>query len=115
MFLTLIVVELNLYLVSMSLQISSSGICKLADFGCSRDLGRMEKGDLTSAARTRKKSIPVGTPGFMAPELLRSIDPSVKSDVFSFGIFMWQLLAKERMPFPGLHMHTIMFKVSYRD
>jgi len=98
----------------MTLQISSGGICKLADFGCSKDLGRIEKGGLTSAA-TRKKSIPVGTPGFMAPELLLSIDPSVKCDVFSFGIFMWQLLAKERMPFPGLHMHTIMFKVSYRD
>ena len=72
----------------------------------------MEKEHLTSAARTRKRSIPVGTPGFMAPELLLSVDPSAKSDVFSFGIFMWQLLAKERMPFPGLHMHTIMFKVS---
>jgi serine/threonine protein kinase len=103
--------DLNLF----TFQISSSGICKLADFGCSKDLYKMETEQLTSAARTRKRSIPVGTPGFMAPELLLSVEPSVKSDVFSFGIFMWQLLAKERMPFPGLHMHTIMFKVSYRD
>jgi len=34
----------------------------------------MEKGDLMLAAKTCKKSITVGTPGFMAPELLLSIN-----------------------------------------
>ena len=52
-----------------------------------------------------------GTPGFIAPELIQNCSPTFKCDVFSFGIMMWQLLAKESMPFPGMHMHTIMFKV----
>ena len=57
------------------------------------------------------KSWLAGTPGFIAPELIQNCSPTFKCDVFSFGIMMWQLLAKESMPFPGMHMHTIMFKV----
>jgi len=47
----------------------------------------------------------------MAPELIQNQSPSSKSDVFSFGILMWAILAKQSLPYPGLHMHTILFKV----
>lgn len=87
--------------------VSSNGLCKLADFGCSIRTTAIQ-GD---SGKTKKKMYLVGTPGFQAPELLQNFDPSPKCDVFSFGILMWQVLSKERMPFPGLHMHTIMFKV----
>jgi serine/threonine protein kinase len=59
----------------------------------------------------KKISFVKGTPGFMAPELRKNTFPTTACDVFSFGILMWQVLSKETMPFPGLHIHSIIFQV----
>ena len=39
------------------------------------------------------KRFPAGTPGYMAPELLEGVSPSAKSDVFSIGWLLYDLLA----------------------
>ncbi|CAK6432554.1 unnamed protein product [Pipistrellus nathusii] len=57
---------------------------KLADFGLSTFLGGSQSGASSGE--------PGGTPAYLAPELL-SKRASMKSDVFSFGILMWAVLA----------------------
>jgi len=54
--------------------------CKVADFGMSRVKFLTEK-------MTR-----VGTPQWMAPEVLRQESYSEKADVWSFGVVMWELI-----------------------
>jgi tRNA A-37 threonylcarbamoyl transferase component Bud32 len=54
--------------------------CKVADFGMSRVKNLTEK-------MTR-----VGTPQWMAPEVLRQERYSEKADVWSFGVLIWELV-----------------------
>jgi serine/threonine protein kinase len=61
----------------------------IVDFGlsCAREAGRRARGAALS-----------GTPGYMAPELLRGTEPSVQVDVFAFGVLLFEMLTR-RMPF----------------
>lgn len=81
--------------------ITSSGLCKLGDFGCSICFDG-PKLDLDNAL--------VGTPGYQAPEFLRGGLPSPPCDIYSLAIMLWQLDSRE-IPFQGVHAQTVMFKV----
>ena len=74
-----------------------------ADFGCSTKF------------KTAHEDLDIeqspGTPGYQAPELFTMKKINLKSDIFSFGILMWQVLAKESQPYPGWHPHAIIYKV----
>jgi sterile alpha motif and leucine zipper-containing kinase AZK len=70
----------NTYLQSHNILIDEKWNCKVADFGMSRVKFLTEK-------MTR-----VGTPQWMAPEVLRQESYSEKADVWSFGVVMWELI-----------------------
>lgn len=88
--------------------ITSMGQCKLADFGCSQNLN-------TEDEQKPVECDTVGTPGYQAPEMFKLKVVQLKCDIFSLGILMWQLLAKEIDTFPGAHPHTIIFKMVSKD
>lgn len=75
---------------------------KITDFGLSR-------------LRTNSyvKTGPGGTPEWMAPELLRQDPFNEKSDVFSFGVILWELVMCEK-PWRDDHPMQIVFKVGSR-
>ena len=52
-------------------------------------------------------------PGYQAPELFTTKKINLKSDIFSFGILIWQVILKESQPYPGWHPHAIIYKVWY--
>ncbi|XP_036131256.1 receptor-interacting serine/threonine-protein kinase 3 isoform X1 [Molossus molossus] len=60
---------------------------KLADFGLSTFLGSSQSGAGSGNSG--------GTPAYLAPELLANVNqkPTMASDVYSFGILMWAVLA----------------------
>ena len=64
------------------------GNAKLVDFGLSGVMRRIEKGKL------------VGTPNYIAPELLRGCQDTHRSDIYSLGATLYYLLAG-RIPFSG--------------
>lgn len=75
-----------------NLMLTRSGRCKVVDFG----LARME--DAADLSSRMPES--VGTPQFIASELLRGIPASDRSDIYSLGATLWYLLTGHP-PFDG--------------
>jgi len=75
---------------------------KVTDFGLSR-----------LRVATYVNTGPGGTPEWMAPELLRQDPFDEMSDVFSFGVILWELVVCEK-PWRDDHPMQIVFKVGSR-
>jgi len=77
--------------------ISKSGYAKLADFGLAK-IGTPASPDAVTGTpvETTRSGIVLGTVPYMSPEqaLGRAIDP--RSDIFSFGLVLYELLARHR-------------------
>ncbi|OGK08494.1 MAG: hypothetical protein A2Y63_04225 [Candidatus Riflebacteria bacterium RBG_13_59_9] len=78
-----------------------SGVVKLADFGIARIL--------TDATISRTGTV-VGTPNYMSPEQVRGDEVTPRSDLFSLGVVLYELLAKHK-PFDGENITAIMYNV----
>ncbi|RZJ26403.1 MAG: serine/threonine protein kinase, partial [Haliea sp.] len=76
------------------------GRVKVADFG----IARVEASELTQAGTV------MGTPSYMSPEQFMGHTVDGRSDLFSCGVILYQLLTGER-PFTGENTTTIMYKV----
>ena len=68
-------------------------VVKLVDFGICKPLVGDER------ALTRRGSV-VGTPVYMSPEQVQGLDVDVRTDVYSTGVVLYELLAG-RTPFEG--------------
>jgi len=79
--------------------ILADGTAKVADFG----IARLESSNLTQAGMV------LGTPGYMSPEQFMGQTVDGRSDLFSAGVILYQLLTGEK-PFTG-SLTTIMHKV----
>jgi len=76
-----------------SLEVRAGVVCKISDFGTTRDINRFS--DEMQCTKG------VGTPVFMAPEILQGKTSYERSaDVYSFALMMASL-AEEKMPFEG--------------
>mmetsp|Transcript_33006 Transcript_33006/g.50550 ORF Transcript_33006/g.50550 Transcript_33006/m.50550 type:complete len:128 (-) Transcript_33006:121-504(-) len=74
--------------------------CKVTDFGLTRSI---EDSEVLATGMA-------GTFHWMAPEVLENNPYSYKADVYSFGIVMWEILAREP-PFAEHKPHQIIYGV----
>jgi eukaryotic-like serine/threonine-protein kinase len=74
--------------------ISSAGYAKLADFGLAKLMEPIAD-DRTSEGKTRSGVI-MGTLPYMSPEQASGLPVDVRSDIFSFGLVLHELLAGRR-------------------
>jgi len=79
-----------------------SGDIKLTDFGIARII--------TDATLSRAGTV-VGTPNYMSPEQIRGEDVDARSDIFSSGVLMFELLTGKK-PFEGPDVTAIMYNVT---
>jgi serine/threonine-protein kinase len=77
------------------------GMVKLADFGIAR---------IADASRTRTGMV-LGTPSFMAPEQLAGGQVDARSDVYSLGVLLFQLLTGH-LPFESASMRELMGRIA---
>ncbi|KAL9419223.1 hypothetical protein AB3S75_037056 [Citrus x aurantiifolia] len=73
-------------LKSPNLLVDSTYTVKVCDFGLSRSKPNTYISSKTAA----------GTPEWMAPEVLREDPSNEKSDVFSFGVILWELITLQK-------------------
>jgi tRNA A-37 threonylcarbamoyl transferase component Bud32 len=80
-------------LKSHNILITKDNVAKIADFG----LAKIIDDSLASSGRKTKGSI-----RWMAPEVLKTGKHSFKSDTYSLGMIMWEIVAKNTKPFSQL-------------
>jgi len=82
--------------------VAKNGYAKLADFGLAKleDRSTPDAVTRTIAADTTKRGMIVGTIPYMSPEQASGRPTDARSDIFSFGVLLYELLAGRR-PFQG--------------
>jgi serine/threonine-protein kinase len=85
-----------------NIMLLAGGTVKVTDFG----VARIESSSLTRAG------VVVGTPLYMSPEQFAGTPADGRSDLFSAGVVLYQLLTGEK-PFTGAAVTTIMHKVLF--
>mmetsp|Transcript_10610 Transcript_10610/g.13351 ORF Transcript_10610/g.13351 Transcript_10610/m.13351 type:complete len:400 (-) Transcript_10610:162-1361(-) len=88
-------------LKSSNLLVDQNYNIKIGDFG-------MSKYDTNSDYSSKLRN---ATPFWTAPEIIRNEKYDVKADVYSFGIVMWELMAK-RMPYENRSGPEVMYAVA---
>jgi len=78
-----------------------SDTVKVTDFGIAR---------ITDSSRT-KTGMVLGTPSYMSPEQLAGKRIDGRSDLFSLGVTLYQMLSG-RLPFEGESMTQLMFAIA---
>jgi serine/threonine protein kinase len=74
---------------------------KVMDFGLAK---------LRDSLKVTKTSTTVGTLAYMAPEQIQGGEVDARSDIFSFGVVLYELLTG-RLPFEGEHEAAVMYSI----
>jgi eukaryotic-like serine/threonine-protein kinase len=90
--------------------IRQDGTLLISDFGLAAavETARRDRADLwqsvgeeafvgLSLLQTEGKQV-CGTPGYLAPEVFRGKGAEVRSDIYSFGLVLWQMAAGSKVP-----------------
>jgi len=83
-----------------NLMITGDDVVKITDFGTAKILA---KGATTTGAI-------LGTPSYMSPEQVKGKPVDGRSDVFSLGVILYELVTGEK-PFPGQNVTTVIYKI----
>lgn len=83
-----------------NIMLLESGHIKVLDFGLAKVLNSASDLSSTASAALTGKGIVVGTLTHMSPEQVMGRDVDTRSDIFSFGIVLYELIAG-RCPFGG--------------
>nr|CAH0108231.1 unnamed protein product [Daphnia galeata] len=96
---------LHLDVKPANIMVNSEKWIKLGDFGNSASIHQL---DLFQQQQR------VGTVSYCSPEILQGDVPSTKSDVYSYGITLWQL-EHNQIPFSDLDWPTVAYLVVAKD
>jgi serine/threonine-protein kinase len=82
------------------------GRVKVADFGIAKVTGQST--ELTVAGSV------MGSPQYLSPEQIRGDDLDGRSDIFSLGVVLYELLSKKR-PFDGETITTLVYQILHKE
>jgi predicted Ser/Thr protein kinase len=82
-----------------NIMITGNGTVKIMDFGIAKSGGQV-----TNTGQV------LGTPNYMAPEQVKGRQLDGRSDLFSLGVILYEMLTGEK-PFVGQNVTTIIYKI----
>jgi tRNA A-37 threonylcarbamoyl transferase component Bud32 len=83
-----------------NVMVAEDGRTKLMDFG----IAKLEDASLTQTGTF------LGTPSYASPEQIREGKVDSRSDIFSFGVLVFELMSGQS-PFPGNSINTILYRI----
>jgi len=83
-----------------NIMILDNGLVKVTDFG----IAKMMSMGMTQAGQV------LGTPNYMSPEQVKGRQVDGRSDIFSLGIILYDLVTGE-LPFGGQNITTVIYKI----
>jgi eukaryotic-like serine/threonine-protein kinase len=84
-----------------NIMIRKDGIVQIMDFGLAK---------LRGASRLTKEGSMVGTVGYMSPEQVQGRDTDHRTDIFSLGVILYEMLSGQS-PFKGVHETAIIYEI----
>jgi len=84
-----------------NIMLTSKGQAKVMDFGLAK---------LKGSLKVTRTSSTVGTLGYMAPEQIQGGEVDHRSDIFSFGVLLFEMITG-RLPFRGEHEAAIVYSI----
>ena len=83
-----------------NIMILHNGLVKVTDFGIAKmmDMGMTQAGQI------------LGTPNYMSPEQVKGRQIDGRSDIFSLGVILYELVTGEK-PFGGQNITTVIYKI----
>ena len=87
-----------------NLMLQEDGSLKVTDFGLAKN----------PSASLTQTGVLLGTPSYMSPEQIQGKDLDGRSDLFSLGVVLYELLTGQR-PFEADSISTIIYRVLYED
>ena len=87
-----------------NIMVTNAGLVKVMDFGIAR---------VVESSLTKTGSV-IGTPAYMSPEQVNGQKIDARSDIFSLGVILYELLTG-RKPFTGETVPALMFAIIKAD
>ena len=88
-----------------NIMVRKDGIAQIMDFG----LAKLKASD-SKINRLTKEGSTVGTAGYMSPEQVQGLDADHRSDIFSYGVLLYELLIGQ-LPFRGVHETVLAYEI----
>ncbi len=86
---------------SDNIALTSKGLVKIMDFGLAK---------LKGATKLTRTGSTVGTAAYMSPEQAEGREVDQRTDIFSFGVVFYELIAG-KLPFSGEHQAAIIYSI----
>ena len=88
-----------------NLMLTPDDTVKVTDFGTAKIL---QFGTVQQTAHV------MGTPSYMSPEQVKGKAVDGRSDIFSLGVLLYEMITGEK-PFPGQNITTVIYKIVHED
>ncbi len=88
-----------------NIMVRKDGIAQIMDFGLAKLRSASSK-----VNRLTKEGSTVGTAGYMSPEQIQGQDVDHRSDIFSFGVVLYEMFTGQ-LPFKGVHETALAYEI----
>jgi Tol biopolymer transport system component/tRNA A-37 threonylcarbamoyl transferase component Bud32 len=88
-----------------NIMIRKDGIAQIMDFGLAK-----LRASGSAISRLTKEGSTVGTAGYMSPEQVQGQDSDHRSDIFSYGVLLYELITGQ-LPFKGVHETALAYEI----